>query len=85
MEQSSTHGMTWLVFAMLTVLTWGLYGVFIHSGQIGMGESQGHVCMIVPVVVNGWVRIASAEIAARSARRRKRRRRRMMLVRRDVV
>lgn len=30
--------MNWLVFAMLTVVSWGLYGVFLHSGQTGMGD-----------------------------------------------
>jgi hypothetical protein len=27
---------SWLVFALGTVLTWGLYGIFLHMGQIGM-------------------------------------------------
>lgn len=31
-------GMTWLVFALLTVITWGVYGVFLHSGQLGMHD-----------------------------------------------
>lgn len=28
----------WLVFALLTVATWGVYGVLLHSGQIGMSD-----------------------------------------------
>jgi len=28
----------WLFFALGTVLTWGLYGIFLHEGQIGMGD-----------------------------------------------
>ncbi len=24
--------MTWLVFALLTVVSWGVYGVFLHTG-----------------------------------------------------
>jgi len=28
----------WLFFAMGTVLTWGLYGIFLHMGQIGMAD-----------------------------------------------
>lgn len=32
--------MSWLYFALLTVLTWGLYGVFLHSGQMGMGDPE---------------------------------------------
>lgn len=32
--------MNWLIFALLTVITWGLYGVFLHSGQVGMQDPQ---------------------------------------------
>jgi drug/metabolite transporter (DMT)-like permease len=34
----SQPGMTWLVFALMTVVTWGLYGVFLHTGQVSMGD-----------------------------------------------
>jgi drug/metabolite transporter (DMT)-like permease len=30
--------MQWLLYAFLTVFTWGLYGVFLHSGQMAMGD-----------------------------------------------
>jgi len=30
----------WLFFALGTVVTWGLYGIFLHSGQIGMADPQ---------------------------------------------
>lgn len=30
--------MQWLIYALLTVFTWGLYGVFLHSGQMAMGD-----------------------------------------------
>jgi len=36
-ENPQGPGMTWLVFAMLTVVSWGLYGVFLHTGQTSMG------------------------------------------------
>lgn len=29
---------SWLFFALGTVATWGLYGIFLHSGQMGMGD-----------------------------------------------
>ncbi len=29
---------SWLVFAIGTVVTWGLYGIFLHSGQMGMND-----------------------------------------------
>ena len=32
------HGLAWLGFALLTVATWGVYGVFLHSGQAAMGD-----------------------------------------------
>jgi len=31
--------MTWLVFSLMTVAAWGLYGVFLHSGQMEMGDA----------------------------------------------
>jgi len=30
--------LTWLIFVLMTVATWGLYGVFLHQGQVGMGD-----------------------------------------------
>lgn len=30
--------MNWLVFALMTVLSWGLYGIFLHSGQVAMQD-----------------------------------------------
>ncbi len=36
--QNSEHSITWLFFALLTVLFWGLYGVLLHSGQMAMGD-----------------------------------------------
>ena len=35
---SASGGMMWLTFALMTVLFWGLYGIFLHSGQIGMAD-----------------------------------------------
>ena len=28
----------WMVFALLTVVCWGLYGIFLHAGQVGMQD-----------------------------------------------
>jgi uncharacterized membrane protein YeaQ/YmgE (transglycosylase-associated protein family) len=33
--------MTWLMFALLTVVSWGVYGVFLHTGQTQMGGDPG--------------------------------------------
>ena len=30
--------MTWLIFALMTVTAWGLYGVLLHTGQISMND-----------------------------------------------
>jgi hypothetical protein len=30
--------MTWLTFALMTVASWGVYGVFLHTGQMAMGD-----------------------------------------------
>jgi len=35
---ASQQNMTWLIFALMTVVSWGLYGVFLHSGQMGMSD-----------------------------------------------
>jgi hypothetical protein len=40
---NSTHqavlpGLTWLAFSLLTVGCWGLYGVFLHTGQAAMND-----------------------------------------------
>lgn len=35
---SSSTGMLWLVFALGTVACWGLYGIFLHAGQVAMGD-----------------------------------------------
>jgi hypothetical protein len=37
-NSSNAPGSTWLVFSILTVGCWGLYGAFLHSGQMGMHD-----------------------------------------------
>ncbi|HIG52788.1 MAG TPA: hypothetical protein EYG11_10275 [Candidatus Latescibacteria bacterium] len=32
--------MTWLAFALLTVVSWGLYGVLLHTGQLAMTDPE---------------------------------------------
>lgn len=36
--ETQQTGLTWLVFALMTVVTWGLYGILLHSGQAGMAD-----------------------------------------------
>lgn len=31
--------MNWLVFALMTVVSWGVYGIFLHTGQTGMKDA----------------------------------------------
>jgi drug/metabolite transporter (DMT)-like permease len=35
---SSNAGFTWLFYALLTVATWGVYGVMLHTGQMNMAD-----------------------------------------------
>ena len=36
-DNSQAPGATWLVFALMTVVSWGVSGVFLHTGQTQMG------------------------------------------------
>lgn len=37
-EPSGGPGLTWLYFSLMTVVSWGVYGVFLHSGQVAMSD-----------------------------------------------
>ena len=37
-NSSNSPSSTWLLFSLLTVGCWGLYGAFLHSGQTGMHD-----------------------------------------------
>jgi len=39
--QPKQKSMAWLVFALMTVACWGVYGIFLHSGQIALGGGPG--------------------------------------------
>lgn len=59
---------TWILFALLTVVSWGLYGVLLHTGQVSMGDPQNGrykaflwvgiayvlVAVIAPAIVLWW-------------------------------
>lgn len=36
--QAAGPGMTWLVFALITVVSWGVYGLLLHTGQMSMAD-----------------------------------------------
>ena len=36
-DNSSSTGIAWLLFAFLTVVSWGVYGAFLHTGVTSMG------------------------------------------------
>lgn len=38
MAENNNPGMLWLWYALMTVAFWGLYGVFLHSGQVSMAD-----------------------------------------------
>ncbi len=37
--ESTGPGYAWLYFSFLTVASWGTYGIFLHSGQVAMGDA----------------------------------------------
>ena len=37
-ETSNSQSLAWLFFALLTVASWGVYGVFLHNGQVAMND-----------------------------------------------
>jgi uncharacterized membrane protein YeaQ/YmgE (transglycosylase-associated protein family) len=39
-ESSAPAGNLWMIFSLLSVACWGLYGVFLHSGQGAMGDPE---------------------------------------------
>ena len=39
-DSPATSGNMWIVFALMTVVSWGLYGVFLHMGQLGMSDPE---------------------------------------------
>ena len=40
MGTTASAGTGWLIYALMTVLCWGLYGVFIHTGRLGMKDAS---------------------------------------------
>ncbi len=40
MPYNSSSANLWIAFALLTVSMWGLYGIFLHQGQVHMGDPE---------------------------------------------
>lgn len=40
MAANTATGMAWLPYVLMTVVAWGLYGIFLHTGTAGMGDPQ---------------------------------------------
>ncbi len=38
MPETASTSPTWLYFALMTVAFWGLYGILLHTGQVGMAD-----------------------------------------------
>jgi len=36
----TSTGYSWLIYVSLTIVAWGLYGVFLHNGQMGMADAE---------------------------------------------
>ncbi len=39
LSQTSTSNSAWLPYVLLTIATWGLYGIFLHKGQVSIGPA----------------------------------------------
>ncbi len=39
-NQANQSDLTWLLYAGITVAAWGVYGIFLHSGQTGMRDPE---------------------------------------------
>ena len=37
MPESNSFPM-WLIFTLTTVVSWGVYGIMLHTGQLAMGD-----------------------------------------------
>jgi len=37
-DTPASSGQTWLMFTLVTVLSWGVYGILLHKGQVAMGD-----------------------------------------------
>jgi len=40
MPSSGSAGSTWIIYALVTVVCWGVYGILLHTGQLGMSDPQ---------------------------------------------
>lgn len=40
MPDDGQAGGTWLAYALITVVCWGVYGILLHTGQIEMSDAQ---------------------------------------------
>ena len=39
-SEAGAAGNTWLLFALMTVASWGVYGILLHGGQLAMGDPE---------------------------------------------
>jgi hypothetical protein len=37
-DTTASPSQAWLAFTLLTVVTWGVYGILLHKGQVAMGD-----------------------------------------------
>src|ERR1043165_8906524 len=56
--------MNWLIFAFLTVFSWGVYGVCLHEGQMGMADRENGRYMAFLYVGIAYVLVAVLAPAA---------------------
>lgn len=39
MASTEGSGLAWLMWVFMTLVSWGVYGVFLHTGQMAMGDA----------------------------------------------
>ncbi len=55
--------MTWLLFALLTVASWGVYGIFLHTGQASMGGGDPSIARYKAFLFVGLAYFLTAVLA----------------------
>src|ERR1044072_5410262 len=62
--ESSSPGSAWLMYSLLTVVSWGIYGVFLHTGQMNMQDPiNGRYKDFLFVVLDYFITAVLAHLA----------------------
>jgi drug/metabolite transporter (DMT)-like permease len=68
-ENTAQPGFTWLAYAFLTVVCWGVYGIFLHTGTLGMSDpANGRIKAFLFVGIAYFLTAVLAPVAILLAR-----------------